>query len=299
MSLNCAFFSIVTLLKLFECSDWNYQGLGPDVWIHEYPSCSGQLQSPINIEHTKAVYDSKLAHINFYNYEQLLFWNVSNNGHTVIASQIYNQSLTPYITGSDFDPNVKYYLKQFHFHWGFNIYQGSEHHVNDQKFPLEVHLVHVSNTSETTVIAFLFQIDEKDNQNLEPLMQEVGLDLTEADFHIIKFSLKSMVPDPEELKVDGFYRYMGSLTTPPCTEGVKWNVFRKKINVSEAQMEQFYKNEIEFNSRDVQQLHNRSLTISIPSYKPAPASTQLNDSIITLILNLLSLLFKLLAIISS
>ena len=54
-------------------------------------------------------------------------------------NQVSNKSLTPYIAGSDFGQDVKYYLQQFHFHWGFNIFQGSEHHINGEKFPLEVY----------------------------------------------------------------------------------------------------------------------------------------------------------------
>lgn len=54
------------------------------------------------------------------------------------VNQLSNKTLTPYITGSNFKDGVKYYLKEFHFHWGFNVYQGSEHHLNSQKFPLEV-----------------------------------------------------------------------------------------------------------------------------------------------------------------
>jgi hypothetical protein len=44
----------------------------------------------------------------------------------------------PFINGSDFEKNRVYYLKQFHFHWGLNVWQGSEHHVNNEKFPAEV-----------------------------------------------------------------------------------------------------------------------------------------------------------------
>ena len=72
------------IIKAVYCSDWNYQGLGPDVWIHEYPSCAGNLQSPINIDTKKATFDLKLSHFHFFNYDKILFWNITNNGHTSI-----------------------------------------------------------------------------------------------------------------------------------------------------------------------------------------------------------------------
>lgn len=56
----------------------------------------------------------------------------------VSGNQIKNESLVPFITSSNQKPEVKYHLIQFHFHWGFNIYQGSEHHLNSIKYPLEV-----------------------------------------------------------------------------------------------------------------------------------------------------------------
>ncbi|RNA05907.1 carbonic anhydrase 4-like [Brachionus plicatilis] len=202
-----------------------------DYWIEKYPSCAGVLQSPINLQEAKAVYNSKLNPIKFHNYDWLVTWNVSYNGYTITANQLFNKTLTPYITGSDFKPENKYYLKEFHFHWGFNIYQGSEHHLDSNKFPLEIHLVHVSDLNEIAVIGFLFQIDNKDNDNIETLVTQVGKDQTMSS----------------------------SLTTPPCTEGIIWTIYRAKINISEAQMEQFYKNEIDFNNREIQELNDRKL----------------------------------------
>ncbi|CAF1087406.1 unnamed protein product [Brachionus calyciflorus] len=271
------FSNFVILMHYFSaiiCSEWNYQGLGPDVWIHEFPSCAGKLQSPINIETSKAIFDPKLGQIHYHNYDKLLYWNISNNGHTIMISQIGNDSLRPYITGSDFEPRSKYYLTQLHFHWGFNIYQGSEHHVNGQKFPLEVHLVHVSDTNKTSVLAFLFQISEKNNSNISGLIDKVGLDVDEKDFDLASFQLNSIIPDEGNLKTDGFYRYLGSLTTPPCTEGVKWTIFRTKINISENQIKEFYQNQIIFNDRDVQQLYNRTLKISIMNKNESNTSTR-------------------------
>jgi carbonic anhydrase len=63
-------------------SEWNYESEGPDTWPHEYASCRGRLQSPINLEPTYAKYNPNLKPITFTNYNISLRWDVKNNGHT-------------------------------------------------------------------------------------------------------------------------------------------------------------------------------------------------------------------------
>ncbi len=74
----------------------------------------------------------------------------------VVATPSDNLSVFPFISGSDF--GEQFYIKQFHFHWGQNIYQGSEHLIDGNKFPLELHLVHVSDSGKAAVVGFLFQV---------------------------------------------------------------------------------------------------------------------------------------------
>lgn len=65
-----------------ESGEWNYGSMGPDEWFEQYPQCAGILQSPINIVSSSAVYNSKLSDILFINYDKILYWNATNNGHT-------------------------------------------------------------------------------------------------------------------------------------------------------------------------------------------------------------------------
>jgi carbonic anhydrase len=79
-----------------------------------------------------------------------------------------------FITGSNFDSNQSFFLEQLHFHWGYNNWQGSEHTINDNKYPLEVHLVHRTLNGDTAaVLSFLFQISDRDNTNLNPLLYNI------------------------------------------------------------------------------------------------------------------------------
>ena len=115
--------------------DWNYDKKGPDAWPHEFEDCKGQQQSPINVDTKKLEYDMNLKQFTYLNYATPLHWNVSHNGHTVVVSPISNAEKIS-IKGSDFDQ--EYDFLQFHFHWGFNDYHGSEHYIDSDKFPLEV-----------------------------------------------------------------------------------------------------------------------------------------------------------------
>lgn len=72
----------IKLNFLVKCSEWNYEDEGPDVWAHEFSACHGRLQSPINIEPSKAIFNKNLYAFKFNNYDHNIMWNISNNGHT-------------------------------------------------------------------------------------------------------------------------------------------------------------------------------------------------------------------------
>ena len=80
------------IFKVASASEWNYQGQGIDYWAEKFPACRGILQSPINIKESKAIFNSRLGHINFHNYDSLYSWNISHNGYTskTIVSKFFN-----------------------------------------------------------------------------------------------------------------------------------------------------------------------------------------------------------------
>ena len=104
---------------------WDYQRNGPDTWPHRFDSCEGELQSPINIRRSHVEYDPNLHSLSLDSYignKSLFTWNYTHNGHTIVAYPSPLAHLT--ISGANL-PGI-FHLKQFHFHWGFNAYQGSE-----------------------------------------------------------------------------------------------------------------------------------------------------------------------------
>ncbi|CAF0723683.1 unnamed protein product [Brachionus calyciflorus] len=249
------------LIGVYKCAPeghlWNYESEGPDFWKEEFLNCKGQKQSPIDITKEYLEYDSNLKPINFGNYDKVSNWNISHNGHTVVVSNIKNDQFT--IDGSDFDENFN--LLQFHFHWGYNKYHGSEHLIDGEKFPLEMHLVHKSKNGTFTVLGFLFTISEENNPGLDSLLEGVSVARDKGHWQNKTFSLAAMLPESNTLN---YYRYLGSLTTPPCTEGVIWNVFSTYINISSEQLTSFRHNVLRLNFRDPQKIYNRQIFTSFP-----------------------------------
>ena len=118
--------------------NWGYSGKkGPANW--EATCATGKSQSPINLENQ--VFDKSLVldPFSFENYQTLLVGaKLNNNGHTVQLNAPSN--FVAQISGGGL--NGTYQFAQLHFHWGDTKEQGSEHTMNGQAYPLEVHLVH-------------------------------------------------------------------------------------------------------------------------------------------------------------
>ncbi|RNA40423.1 carbonic anhydrase 7, partial [Brachionus plicatilis] len=238
-----------------KSAHWNYESEGPDFWKEEFLNCRGEKQSPIDIAPDYLKYDPNLKPLNFINYEKYSNWNVSHNGHTVTVKNVNDEIFS--INGSDF--NKKFNLLQFHFHWGYNNFQGSEHQIDGEKFPLEMHLVHKSTDGNYTVLGFLFKLSSERNKALDSLLYGVDVARKAGFWQNVSFQLKSFLPDLKNLD---YYRYIGSLTTPPCSEGIIWNVFTTYINISSDQMEHFRRNQLRINFRDPQKIFNRDIYTS-------------------------------------
>lgn len=208
---------------------------------------------------------------------------IHNNGHSVSLSipkpskeDMEFGYIHPYIFGGKL--LNEYELEGLHFHWGDRNNRGSEHVMNDIRYPMEMHIIHrnrkYANVAEAlghqdglTVLGFFYQIRESDSSDLATIVK--NLDIVEAyDQNIslnFTFSLASLVGD---IDVEKFYTYKGSLTTPPCSEAVTWILFPDPLPVSIAQMNKFRKlsNGIEGsvlvdNYRSLQPLGNRRVFV--------------------------------------
>ena len=198
---------------------WSYTGHeGSEYWgtlNPKYSTCDkGVNQSPINL--TEFI-DSDLPSIGLT--YKLGGHEILNNGHTIQVN---------YQSGSKLDVNGHIYeLKQFHFH------SPSENHINGKSYPMEVHLVHADTDDNLAVIAVMF---EEGSEN--KTVKEIWRTMPEVAGN--KKGLPSIVSVDRLLPVNQeYYRFNGSLTTPPCSEGVLWLVMKQPIAVSKEQITQF------------------------------------------------------------
>ncbi|MGV7209553.1 carbonic anhydrase [Oxalobacteraceae bacterium A2-2] len=198
---------------------WSYEGdTGPAHWGEINPAwakCgSGNRQSPIDIRDGMKVDLEQIV----FDYHPSSF-NVTDNGHTVQVMVGGGNYLTV--------QNRTYELVQFHFH------RPSEERINGKMYEMVVHLVHKDLEGK---IAMLSVPLERGRQ--QPVVQTVWNNLPLEKFDTLA---PNAVLDPMELLPQrrDYYTYMGSLTTPPCTEGVLWMVMKEPVQASPAQMALF------------------------------------------------------------
>lgn len=218
-------------------SHWSYIGnAGPEHWGElspDYALCSsGKNQSPVNLT---GMIEGDLPPL-VVSYKKGGF-EIVNNGHSVQID---------YAPGSTIAiGDHSYELKQFHFH------TPSENTIEGRSFPMEAHLVHADGKGNLAVIAVMYDTG-KANTELQKawrwMPQKVGVKKTLPD-QIDANALMSGDLD--------YYRFNGSLTTPPCSEGVAWIVMKAPDTVSQEQVETFAYTMRHDNNRPVQQLNGR------------------------------------------
>ena len=221
---------------------WGYSGKqGPEFWgdlSASYSSCkTGNNQSPVDIDMKNSVLDANLPAIPF-DYNIITPSTIVNNGHTVQVNM--------WSGGEIIVDNIKFTLKQFHFH------TPSENTVNGQHFPLEAHFVHLSDKNEIAVVAVFFS-PGPDDPTLASLWKKLPMNKGDKE----KLASNALKTLQMEKKISSYYRFNGSLTTPPCTEGVRWIVMKRPFHVSRAQVEKLQKALKHPNNRPTQPLNAR------------------------------------------
>lgn len=220
---------------------WDYYGkTGPLGWSRldpAYKVCAdGKEQSPIDIHGAKL--NKALQPIEFHYMAASV--ELENTGNTIRV----NVKPGSYIVAN----GVRYDLQQFHFH------HPGEEAVNGKLTDMDAHLVHKSADGKLAVLAVRLSEDPGDaNALLAALWQHLPVTpgKTEKDTDMINPG--GLLPGDR-----GYWTYMGSLTAPPCTEGVRWFVFEQPVSISRTQLRTFaalYK----INSRPLQDAHGRRI----------------------------------------
>lgn len=226
---------------------------GPENWGNikkEWAECGkGQMQSPIDLSDQHV---SPMPHLGYLNYSyRPTEAYIVNRGHDImIRFEVGAGSLS--INGT------AYYLRQLHWH------SPTEHAVNGRRYDMELHMVHESAKNKAAVIGVLYKIGSKDPflHKLEPFIKKIADSKDREE--------KVGVVDPMGAigMAGAYYRYMGSLTTPPCTEGVIWTIVDGVRPVSGYQLKllrEAVHDDMKDNARPLQEVNNRDIGIFRPN----------------------------------
>ena len=252
MYFNCSPKIICMMLLLsFSCTlfaasehggaHWSYSGeTSPAHWGELKPTFStcksGRQQSPINITgaHSVALPVIEPSY-------QAVPLHVLNNGHTIQINIAPGSHIT--VAGKQYE------LLQFHFH------SPSEHEIEGTAADMVAHLVHKAADGQLGVIGVLMKRGERN-----PLIEKIWKHLPQHEGEYSKAAIKINADDllPAEL---AYYHYSGSLTTPPCSEGVNWMVLKNMVEVSADQIQAFT-DIFHKSTRPVQPLNGRTLELA-------------------------------------
>ncbi|CAJ0569294.1 unnamed protein product, partial [Mesorhabditis spiculigera] len=209
---------------------WNYcedGECGPAHW----PGADGQQQSPIDIDLSFVERKDTVDGIKFTNYTKVLKGNITNNGHSVQITPTPGGEL-PEIFGGGLDQ--VYRLVQYHFHWGSTESEGAEHTLGGLSYPAELHLVHqgVEDSSRLAVLGVFLKVG-KGGELLADVEQALKKIVEpNASTNLDAINIGSKLPK----NTSSFFRYEGSLTTPPCSEIVTWTLFTDPLEITKEQL---------------------------------------------------------------
>lgn len=276
--------------KTSHAASWNYEEPDKNTshWKNLFAECDFHRQSPIDLPVPKISTCTKPLELEWTS--QKTHYAIRNNGHSLQAIPFeishagggdlsglevlhHRNDTTIRLKNSFFDTyesdvNREYCFDSLHFHWSTDSSLGSEHTINGESYPLEVHLVHYScdypvagaalkdyatgaaalnhdDENVLAVIGIMFEIGEPnpilgkmlDDMIIEGIYEHhAGTDEYPhlLEFFYTEFDLKELLPESREMVA-----YLGSLTTPPCYETVRWHVMTQPMTVSENQMELF------------------------------------------------------------
>uniref|UniRef100_A0A8D0DQG8 Carbonic anhydrase n=1 Tax=Salvator merianae TaxID=96440 RepID=A0A8D0DQG8_SALMN len=244
-------------------------------WASAFPHCGGHMQSPINIDTASTHFDPQLGPLllsdsNLPPGESL---SLRNNGHTIVLELPENMT----VAGGGFPQ--PYRAAQLHLHWGSKLSPGSEHTVDQRRYAGEIHVVFYNSRFRTiaeaagergglAVLAAFLQVGSEENEAYEDILEHLN-DIPEegGSTSVEGFDIAKLLPE----SLDRYFRYNGSLTTPPCYQTVNWTVFNETVLLSPEQISDLedtlwddQDGHLQSNFRLPQSLHGRKVLASFP-----------------------------------
>ncbi|XP_071444052.1 carbonic anhydrase 2-like [Hetaerina americana] len=248
---------------------------GPDTWAKDFPTCGGKRQSPINVNLNVAKPPpAGVEDALFFKYYDAppLQLTVKNSGHSIKMTGNWSAERRPRVSG--YALPGEYALAEVHFHWGADDEEGSEHLIQGDCFPLEMHAVHYKlaygsfdeakkKDDGLAVLGYMFQIQGTRNPGLQRIIEasKQVIEPSSPEVSIAPFTLNQLAPPFTR----NYASYLGSLTTPPCSEIVTWIVNVEPQFVSSEQLARLRKlkgkdgMKLLFNFRPVQSLNGREI----------------------------------------
>ncbi|KAM4872896.1 carbonic anhydrase 6 [Thomomys bottae] len=287
--------SVALVLLLFlgaqaqHGAEWTYSEgtLDEEHWVKEYPDCGGQQQSPINLQRRKVRFNPDLQPLELTGYgnSHESSFPMTNNGHTVQISL----PPTMQLTASD---GTVYKAIQMHYHWGgaSSEVSGSEHTIDGIRRVIEMHLVHYNAKYESydvakdkpdglAVLAAFVEIEEyAENTYYSVLISHLAnIRYPGQTTNLTDLDILDMLPG----NLYHYYTYHGSLTTPPCTENVRWFVMSDSVKISKAQVFKIENSVVNHNNqtlhngyRKTQALHSRVVEANFPYFPNSKSQSQ-------------------------
>ncbi|XP_063072272.1 receptor-type tyrosine-protein phosphatase gamma [Engraulis encrasicolus] len=226
---------------------WAYSGShGPASWASTYPECAEKNQSPLDISDGDARVSNECQELTLEGFDvpSSNKTTMKNTGKTV-SIQLKDDY---YVQGAGLPGRFK--AERMEFHWGHsNGSAGSEHSINGRKFPVEMQIYMYNPDDfdslsaaiqEKRIIAAMsvfLQVGRKDNVAVEPII--TGLKRVvhhDKETFLGSFTLRELLP----VSLGSYYRYTGSLTTPPCSRVVEWIILSQPVYLSHTQLDSFY-----------------------------------------------------------
>lgn len=258
--------------------NYGYDGPnGPNSWSNHFEEAKGQKQSPINLVTCSAM--GALSELNVLRFSEEFHqppseMKIYNSGLNAVLYAKWNGPRRPYLTGGPLEEDTYNFLN-LRFRWGPTDNEGSEHMVDTKKFAVEMQTAFMKNAEnprcelleaarcgQLLMVSYFFQVTPVDNPYLEPIVQALKLVQVPSSCALIcPFPLKLLTP----VFSKNYFFYEGSLTFPPCTEGVKWIVQPEPLLISSRQVNKFRKlggchcGTLTTNSRPVQMQNGREV----------------------------------------